>query len=158
MYMNANSLMTFSRLYEFINYKLSVIILNYYDNTEPGTHTSMIIKIQRRSSQLSPSSVIIDPIDKIVSQRGSGAYFALDILALIIGIGVWITGRCDLLSHLSLIAGGAIIFSSFLIIVRQYERAVVLRLGRYRRQVGPGIQTRIPFADNVLVVDIREGK
>ena len=108
------------------------------------------------SSQLSPSSVVIDPIDKIVSQKGSGAYFALGILALIIGIGVWITGRSDLLSYLSLIAGGAIIFSSFLIIVRQYERAVVLRLGRYRRQVGPGIQTRIPFADNVLVVDIRE--
>ena len=81
---------------------------------------------------------------------------ALGILALIIGIGIWITGRSDLLSYLSLIAGGAIIFSSFLIIVRQYERAVVLRLGRYRRQVGPGIQKRIPFADNVLVVDIRE--
>ena len=84
------------------------------------------------SSQLSPSSVIIDPIDKIVGQKGSGAYFALGILALIIGIGVWITGRSDLLSYLSITAGGAIIFSSFLIMVRQYERAVVLRLGRYR--------------------------
>ena len=48
MYMNTNSLMTFSRLYEVIYYKLSVIILNYYDNTEPGTHTLMIVKIQRR--------------------------------------------------------------------------------------------------------------
>jgi SPFH domain / Band 7 family len=32
----------------------------------------------------------------------------------------------------------------------------ILRLGKYQRQVGPGIQKRIPFADNVLVVDIRE--
>jgi hypothetical protein len=32
------------------------------------------------SSSLSPSSVIIDPVDKIVSQKGSGAYFALGIL------------------------------------------------------------------------------
>jgi len=41
-------------------------------------------------------------------------------------------------------------------IIKQYERAIILRLGRYQRQVGPGIRTRIPFADNVLVVDIRE--
>lgn len=43
-----------------------------------------------------------------------------------------------------------------MIIIRQYERAIVLRLGKYQRQVGPSIQTRIPFVDNVLVVDIRE--
>ena len=66
------------------------------------------------SSQLSPSSVIIDPIDKIVSQKGSGAYFALGILALIIGIGVWITGRSDLFSYLSLIAGELSYFLHFL--------------------------------------------
>ena len=41
-------------------------------------------------------------------------------------------------------------------IIRQYERAIILRLGKYKRQVGPGVQTRLPFADNVLVVDIRE--
>jgi regulator of protease activity HflC (stomatin/prohibitin superfamily) len=50
----------------------------------------------------------------------------------------------------------AITISSFLIIIKQYERAIILRLGKYQRQVGPGIQKRIPFADNVLVVDIRE--
>jgi regulator of protease activity HflC (stomatin/prohibitin superfamily) len=41
-------------------------------------------------------------------------------------------------------------------IIRQYERAVILRIGKYHRQSGPGIQTRIPFADNIMVVDIRE--
>jgi regulator of protease activity HflC (stomatin/prohibitin superfamily) len=35
------------------------------------------------------------------------------------------------------------------------ERAIILRLGKYQRQVGPGVQARIPFVDNVLVVDIR---
>ena len=34
---------------------------------------------------------------------------------------------------------------------------VILRLGKYQKQVGPEIQTRNPFANNVLVVvDIRE--
>jgi regulator of protease activity HflC (stomatin/prohibitin superfamily) len=46
--------------------------------------------------------------------------------------------------------------SSFLMVIRQYERAIILRFGRYQRQVGPGIQRKFPFADNVLVVDIRE--
>src|SRR5437879_13899653 len=41
-------------------------------------------------------------------------------------------------------------------IIKQYERVVILRLGKYQRQVGPGVQTRLPFADNILVVDIRE--
>ena len=29
-------------------------------------------------------------------------------------------------------------------------------MGRFKRQIGPGIQARIPFGDSVLVVDIRE--
>jgi regulator of protease activity HflC (stomatin/prohibitin superfamily) len=66
------------------------------------------------------------------------------------------TVKSELALYLSLIAGIAIIISSFLMIIRQYERAIILRLGKYQRQVGPGIQTRIPFADNILVVDIRE--
>ena len=36
------------------------------------------------------------------------------------------------------------------------ERAIILRLGKYRKQVEPGIHTRIPLADNVLVIDVRE--
>src|SRR5919198_2033092 len=52
--------------------------------------------------------------------------------------------------------GIGIIISSFLIIIRQYERAVILRIGKYHRQSNPGIQTRMPFADSVMVVDIRE--
>ena len=73
-----------------------------------------------------------------------------------VGFGIGMVIKAELISYLSLIAGIAIIISSFLMIIRQYERAVILRLGKYQKQVGPGIQTRIPFADNVLVVDIRE--
>src|ERR671918_1213292 len=105
---------------------------------------------------MSLTSTISDSFDKIVSQKGSGAYVILGILVIILGFGFGMTVKSELALYLSLIAGIAVIISSFLMIIRQYERAIILRLGRYKSQVGPGIQTRLPFADNVLVVDIRE--
>jgi regulator of protease activity HflC (stomatin/prohibitin superfamily) len=105
---------------------------------------------------MSLTSTISDSFDKIVSQKGSGAYVILGILVIILGFGFGMIVKSELALYLSLIAGIAVIISSFLMIIRQYERAIILRLGKYQRQVGPGIQTRIPFADNILVVDIRE--
>src|SRR5918996_5014532 len=102
------------------------------------------------------SSMILDSFDKIVSQRTSGVNAIVGLLILIIGIGISIIAKSDLILYLSLIAGIAVIISSFLMIIRQYERAIILRLGRYKSQIGPGINYRIPFIDNVLVVDIRE--
>ena len=100
--------------------------------------------------------MILNSFDKIVSQKGSGVNLILGIVVAIIGIGIGVIVKSDLVLYLSLIAGVAIIISSFLIIIRQYKRAIILRLGRFKRQVGPGIRVRIPFADNILVVDIRE--
>ncbi|MGB9002565.1 MAG: SPFH domain-containing protein, partial [Nitrosotalea sp.] len=60
------------------------------------------------------------------------------------------------ITYLAIFTGMAIIVSAFLMIIKQYERAVILRVGKYNRQAGPGIQMRLPFADNVLVVDVRE--
>ncbi len=62
----------------------------------------------------------------------------------------------DAITYFALAAGIAVIISSFLMIIKQYERSVILRLGKYNRQVGAGVQTRLPFVDNILVVDIRE--
>ncbi|HEY6885031.1 MAG TPA: SPFH domain-containing protein [Nitrososphaeraceae archaeon] len=62
----------------------------------------------------------------------------------------------DLVMYISIAIGVAIIISSFSIIIKQYERAIILRLGKYQKQVDPGIQKKIPFVDNVLVVDIWE--
>jgi len=53
-------------------------------------------------------------------------------------------------------AGVALIISSFLIIIKQYDRAIILRLGKYQKRVAPGVRIRVPFVDSVLVVDIRE--
>jgi len=93
---------------------------------------------------------------KLVSQKGSGSHVIIGILVLIIGIGAGMYFENGIATYLSIALGMAVIVSSFLMIIKQYERAVVLRLGKYNRQVGAGIQTRLPFADNILVVDIRE--
>ena len=42
------------------------------------------------------------------------------------------------------------------VIVRQYERVVAFRLGKYNRMRGPGLQLLIPFVDSFQKVDLRE--
>jgi len=58
-----------------------------------------------------------------------------------------------LITYLAITVGIAVIISSFLIIIKQYDRAIILRLGKYQKRVGLGVQTRIPFADSVLVLN-----
>lgn len=41
-------------------------------------------------------------------------------------------------------------------IIRQYEKGVVLRLGKYKLTVGPGVALVMPYIESVLVVDMRE--
>lgn len=91
-----------------------------------------------------------------VNQKGSGTQAIVGIIILVIGIGIGQVLKNDFVAYISIAIGISIIISSFFIIIRQFERAIILRLGKYQTQVGPGIQKRIPFVDNVLVVDIRE--
>lgn len=94
--------------------------------------------------------------ERLVKQKGSGYHVILGILILLIGIGIGSAIDNKSIIYGSIALGVSIIISAFLMIIKQYERAVILRLGKYQRQVGPGVQTRLPFADNILVVDIRE--
>jgi len=41
-------------------------------------------------------------------------------------------------------------------IINQYERGVVLRLGKYRGMLEPGLSIIIPFLETVIKVDVRE--
>jgi len=91
-----------------------------------------------------------------VMKKGSGTQLIVGIIILIIGIGIGLSLRDVLIMYLAIAAGIAVIISSFLIIIKQYDRAIILRLGKYQKRVGPGVQIRIPFADSVLVLDIRE--
>ncbi len=94
--------------------------------------------------------------ERFVKQKGSGYHVIVGALILIFGIGAGLAINNQSIVYASLAIGITVIISAFLMIIKQYERAIILRLGRYQRQVGPGVQTRLPFADNILVVDIRE--
>jgi regulator of protease activity HflC (stomatin/prohibitin superfamily) len=94
--------------------------------------------------------------DRLVSQKGSGAHVVAGVIVLLVGLAVASAVGSLALAYAVVIVGVVIIISAFLMIIKQYERAVILRLGRFQRQVGPGVQFRIPFADNILVIDVRE--
>lgn len=94
--------------------------------------------------------------ERIVSQKGSGAHVIAGLIVLIVGVAFGLSIESDAVAYASIVIGLAIIISAFLMIIKQYERAIILRLGKYHRQVGPGVQTRIPFVDSILVVDVRE--
>lgn len=80
----------------------------------------------------------------------------LGILAVTIGLLVGLFSNSTALAVALSILGLLAIVASFLFIIKQYERSIILRLGKYNRQAGPGMRTRIPFVESVLVVDIRE--
>lgn len=94
--------------------------------------------------------------ERIVGQKGSGAHVIAGLIILIVGVAFGLSIESDAVVYAAIVIGLAIIISAFLMIIKQYERAIILRLGRYHRQAGPGVQTRIPFVDSILVVDVRE--
>ena len=99
---------------------------------------------------------ISDFKESLLYQKGSGSHVIGGALILLIGIAIGLALNSDWLIYGSTVIGVAVIASAFLMIIKQYERAIILRLGRYQRQVHAGVQTRIPFVDNILVVDVRE--
>jgi regulator of protease activity HflC (stomatin/prohibitin superfamily) len=94
--------------------------------------------------------------DKIVSKRSSGILLIFGLAILIIGVGTTLYTMNN--NFVIFLSGIGIILSifSFIYIIKQYERSIILRLGKYHKRIGPGINYRIPFIDNVLVIDIRE--
>ncbi|MDE1841111.1 MAG: hypothetical protein KGI09_04440, partial [Thaumarchaeota archaeon] len=78
--------------------------------------------------------------EKLVKQKGSGYHVIIGVLVLIIGLGIGMATSNNLITYGTLVIGVSLIISAFLMIINQYERAVILRLGKYQRQVGPGIQ------------------
>ncbi|MBA3977843.1 MAG: slipin family protein [Nitrosopumilus sp.] len=94
--------------------------------------------------------------DDKVTRKGSGIQLIFGIMLIIISIWVQLITSMGIFLNILLPIGIILIASSFLIVINQYDRAIVLRLGVYKKQVRPGIHTRIPLIDNVLVIDIRE--
>jgi regulator of protease activity HflC (stomatin/prohibitin superfamily) len=94
--------------------------------------------------------------DRVVHQSGSASLLGLGMAIAFIGIIFgWFYNSVEVVSVTAIIALISTIVA-FLFIIKQYERSVILRLGKYNRQVSPSLHTRIPYIENVLVVDIRE--
>jgi regulator of protease activity HflC (stomatin/prohibitin superfamily) len=98
---------------------------------------------------------MFSPPDTIISKRGS-ILFILGILVIIIGLGTTFYAINNNFVILISLIGLILIIFSFFYIIKQFERSIILRLGKYHKQTGPGINYRIPIIDNVLVIDIRE--
>lgn len=90
------------------------------------------------------------------TRKGSGFQLIFGIILLIIAVWIQLVANMEILVFIIIIIGILLIISSFLILINQYERAVILRLGKYKGLVKPGIHTRIPLVDNILEIDIRE--
>lgn len=59
---------------------------------------------------------------------------------------------------ISLLAGSALVLgllASSIRVVRQYQRAVIFRLGKIKKERGPGLFALIPFMDKMVRVDMR---
>ena len=104
---------------------------------------------------MSYTTSMFTPSDTIISKRGS-ILFVLGILIIIIGFGTTFYAINNNFVILISLIGIILIIFSFIYIIKQFERSIILRLGKYHKQIGPGINYRIPFIDNVLVIDIRE--
>ena len=90
------------------------------------------------------------------TKKGSDTQLLLGIIVIIAAVWIEINSGIEILFYVLLHVGIVLIVSSFLILINQYERAIILRLGKYKKQVEPGIHTRMPLTDNVLVIDVRE--
>ena len=104
---------------------------------------------------MSNTKSMFSPTNTIVSKRGS-ILFIFGVLVLIIGFGTTFYEMNNNFVILISLIGVILIIFSFIYIIKQFERSIILRLGKYHKQIGPGINYRIPFIDNVLVIDIRE--
>jgi regulator of protease activity HflC (stomatin/prohibitin superfamily) len=59
---------------------------------------------------------------------------------------------------ISLLAGSALVvglLASSIRVIRQYERAVIFRLGKIKKERGPGLFSLIPLVDKMVRVDMR---
>ncbi|WP_148685851.1 SPFH domain-containing protein [Candidatus Nitrosocosmicus hydrocola] len=93
---------------------------------------------------------------KTSTRKGTGFQIIIGVIILTSSIILYTVTFLEIIFYILLLISLILIISSFFIIINQYERAIILRVGVYRGQVKPGIHTRLPLIDNILVIDIRE--
>lgn len=88
-----------------------------------------------------------------------GSFIVLILSALILLLAVYLFGY---INEMLLLVGILVILffiqssvPPFIIELEQYERAVILRYGKFLKVAGPGWVTLVPFIDDARVVDMR---
>jgi uncharacterized membrane protein HdeD (DUF308 family) len=69
------------------------------------------------------------------TKKGPGIQLLLGIIVIIAAVWIEINSGIEILFYVLLPVGIVLIVSSFLILINQYERAIILRLGKYKKQV-----------------------
>ncbi len=97
---------------------------------------------------------------KVESYKVKQGFFAT-VLIFVVVAAYFILTNAYALANLVLVAGGFILILflikqyDFLITLKEYERAVIYRLGRINRVGGPGWTFMIPVIESFKIVDLR---
>ncbi len=101
----------------------------------------------------------IRPAGKKPRGKEVGSFIVLIVSALVLLLIIYAVG---LISDLLLLVGILVILffiqssvPPFIIELEQYERAVILRYGKFLRVAGPGWVMLVPFIDDARIVDMR---
>ncbi len=97
--------------------------------------------------------------EKQTDHRDAVAFLLALTVGIIILIALFIGGIIDqLLFVIGFVALLLLVYArspKFVIEIREYERAVVFRLGKLKGVYGPGWVTIVPFIDEPVIVDVR---
>jgi len=120
------------------------------------------IKQERKVGTMTAEKVYAEPYRGHVSLGGAlrGLLFIVPVIILGIIVISAVKQESDAQKAVGVVTGVIIaiiwgIFISGIRIAAQWERGVVLRLGKFQVVKGPGIMYVIPFFDNVRFVDLR---
>lgn len=111
-----------------------------------------------RTARLYPE----DAIDSVPGERVSNvgvvlmsAFVFVVVLLVVLGVSIGVAGGLEPLNALAAVVC-AVLATMAVHIAQQWERVVVLRLGKFNRVSGPGLFWTIPFIEqNALRVDCR---
>jgi hypothetical protein len=81
-------------------------------------------------------SSIFSLSERIVGQKGSAAHIIAGMTIIIVGVEPGQTLDSPLVVYVAIAIGAAVMISAFLMIIKQYERAVILRHGRCQMIIG----------------------
>lgn len=80
--------------------------------------------------------------NSIISKSGTASLLIVGIIILIIGLGLEFS-NIQIPLFLFFIVGIIFIIFSFIFIIKQFERSIILRFGKFQKQIDPGIHARI---------------